>query len=166
VEQKQKKQELDLSLGDISCTNNEKRYKSDPVLCKIPADSDRLPSRIQSLKTSLAAFLILSPLLFGLTFDNKIISTKGLGKDVLHRWLTLGGSLTTSNTTVSVRAIKKFASLENAKTPSRYFLQSPEGFAVSFLAPLQKVDDTSIKNITGFSMVKKINPAQSWASVN
>jgi len=40
------------------------------------------------LKTSIAAFLILLPLLFGLTFDNKHILTKELGKDVLQRRLT------------------------------------------------------------------------------
>ena len=88
AEQKPKKQELDLAPDDISCTNNEKHYKTGRELYKTPAAPDHYSSRIQLLKTSLPAFLILLPLLFGLTFDNKTISTKALGKDVLHRRLT------------------------------------------------------------------------------
>lgn len=89
LEQKQK-QQWDLAPDDISCTNNETRYRPAPVLCKIPADSHRLPSRFRSLKTSLPVFLVLLPWLFGLTFDNKNSAALTRCKDVLHRRLTRG----------------------------------------------------------------------------
>ena len=81
---------LQFALRGISCTNNGKRNKSDFLSCKNPAGSDRCFSRIRSLRTSLAVFRILLSLSYGLSFDNKTILTKGLGKDVLHRMLTVG----------------------------------------------------------------------------